>query len=145
MIEHLLEQKKSEIEVGCSSGLEEGIHILMADDNPLNQKLVRIMLRNSGYRLSVAKDGEEAVAVYTSEPDKFDMILMDIRMPRMDGRKAAKVIRDMGFRNIPIIAMTAASMEDHREECLQCGMNDYIAKPIEKESVLQMVKKWCGN
>jgi len=122
---------------------KQSIHILLAEDNPINQKLARFMLTKAGYQLTVVENGKEAVDTVTSQPDNYDLIFMDIHMPKMDGMDATKEIREKGFRDIPIIAMTAHSMRGDREKFLDCGMNDYIAKPIKRETVFEMVKKWC--
>jgi signal transduction histidine kinase/ligand-binding sensor domain-containing protein/CheY-like chemotaxis protein len=118
------------------------VHILLAEDNPLNQKLARFMLTKGGYRLDVANNGKEAVDTFIKAPGKFDLIFMDINMPVMDGREAAQTIRNKGFTEVPIIAMTAHALKEDREACLQAGMNDYISKPIKREVVFNMVKKW---
>jgi ligand-binding sensor domain-containing protein/signal transduction histidine kinase/DNA-binding response OmpR family regulator len=122
---------------------KQSIHILLVEDHPINQKLARFMLNKAGYQLTVVENGEEAVDIFTSQPDTYDLVFMDIHMPKMDGMEATKKIREMGFNDIPIIAMTAHSMKGDREKFLGCGMNDYIAKPIKRETVFEMVKKWC--
>jgi len=122
-----------------------GAHILLAEDNPLNQKLARSMLTKAGYRLDVVDNGKEAFETYTGDPDKYDLILMDIQMPEMDGKEAARRIRDDGFDGIPIIAVTAAIMKDEIEKYLQAGMNDYISKPIRQEVVLKTIEKWLNR
>jgi ligand-binding sensor domain-containing protein/signal transduction histidine kinase/CheY-like chemotaxis protein len=122
---------------------KQSIHILLAEDNPINQKLARFMLKKAGYQLTVTENGEEVVDTFTSQPDNYDLVFMDIHMPRMDGMEATKKIREKGFSDIPIIAMTAHSMRGDREKFLDCGMNDYIAKPIKRETVFEMVRKWC--
>ena len=122
---------------------KHSIHILLVEDNPVNQKLAHFMLSKAGYRLTTVVDGEEAVEAFTSEPGKFHLIFMDIRMPHMDGLEATRRIREKGFKDIPIIAMTAQTMKGDREKCLEAGMDDYIAKPIKREVVFSMVKKWC--
>jgi len=122
---------------------KQSIHILLVEDHPINQKLARFMLKKAGYQLTAVDNGEEAVDTFTSQPDTYDLIFMDIHMPKMDGMEATKKIREMGFRDIPIIAMTAHSMKGDREKFLNCGMNDYISKPIKRETVFEMVKKWC--
>ncbi|MCX6582278.1 MAG: response regulator [Candidatus Aminicenantes bacterium] len=118
------------------------LHILLVEDNLINQKLARYMLSREGHRLEVAENGKEAVEKFLVGPGDFDLILMDIQMPEMDGREAARIIRSKGFSHIPIIAMTAESMKGDREKCLAAGMNDYISKPINREEVLEMIKKW---
>jgi signal transduction histidine kinase/DNA-binding response OmpR family regulator len=119
------------------------IHILLVEDNDLNLKLAKYMLTKAGYQLSVAKNGREAVKTYSAHPDRYHIILMDIQMPLMDGREATRQLRQKGFTDVPIIAMTAESMDGDRQRCLDAGMNDYISKPIKREIVYEIVKKWC--
>jgi PAS domain S-box-containing protein len=122
---------------------KHSVHILLAEDNPINLKLALFMLTKAGYQVSIAKNGDEVITSFLSNPDKFDLILMDIQMPVVDGREATKIIRGKGFVDIPIIAMTAESMKGDREKCLEAGMDDYISKPIKRDVVFKMVKKWC--
>lgn len=121
---------------------KHAIRVLLAEDNPINQKLAYYLLSKAGYAVEIAANGKEAVALYTSDPENFDMIFMDIQMPEMDGKTAAKRIRAKGFTSVPIIAMTAQAMKGDREKCLEAGMNDYISKPIKREAVFEMVRKW---
>jgi signal transduction histidine kinase/ligand-binding sensor domain-containing protein/DNA-binding response OmpR family regulator len=122
--------------------VKQSVRILMAEDNELNRKFAMFMLNKAGYRLEVVFNGKEAVDKFLSDPEGFDLILMDIQMPVMDGKKAAQMIREKGFTQIPIIAMTAASMKGDREKCLEAGMNDYISKPIKRDALYNMIKKW---
>ena len=119
------------------------IHILLVEDNPINLKLAKFLLTKAGYKLSTVTDGQQAVDTFCSQPEKFDLILMDIQMPVVDGLKATKIIRERGFDKIPIIAMTAEAMKGDREKCLAAGMNDYIAKPIKRDIVFKIVRQWC--
>jgi len=118
------------------------VHILLAEDNAINRKLALHMLSKAGCKVSTAENGREAVERIVNEPDAFDLVFMDVQMPEMDGREATAEIRRLGFKDLPVVAMTAESMQGDRERCLEAGMNDYIAKPIKKESVLQMIEKW---
>jgi CheY-like chemotaxis protein len=118
------------------------VNILMAEDNLLNQKLVHHILSTADYGLVPVNNGREAVEKYLSTPEKFDLILMDIQMPEMDGIEATKIIREKGYKSIPIIAMTAETMKGDRQECLAAGMDDYISKPLKKEVVFGKVRKW---
>ncbi len=148
MMEKLLGEKKPESIVTQHSMKEEAKHsarILLAEDNPVNQKLAKMMLTKAGYQVEVANNGQEAVEKYTKDPEAFDMILMDIQMPEMDGIKATKAIRDIGFDTIPIVAMTANAMKGDREKCLEAGMDDYIPKPVKRELVFEMLEKWVLN
>jgi two-component system sensor histidine kinase/response regulator len=119
------------------------INILLAEDNPINLKLAVFLLEKAGYLVRAAKNGEEAIEIFTAEPGKYDLILMDIQMPNLDGREATKIIREKGFKDIPIIAMTAEAMKGDREKCIEAGMNDYIRKPIKRDVVFKMITKWC--
>ena len=118
------------------------IRILLAEDNPVNQKLAKIMLGKGGYQVEVANNGKEAVQKYITSPDDFDLIFMDIQMPEMDGVEACQAIRKKGFDTVPIIAMTAHAMKGDREKCIQSGMNDYVSKPIKREVVFAVIEKW---
>ncbi|MCK4761905.1 MAG: response regulator [Candidatus Aminicenantes bacterium] len=125
--------------------VKHSTRILLAEDNVINQKLAHFMLTKAGYQVHVVANGVEAVDTYTSAPTDYDLILMDVQMPRMNGLEATRSIRAMGFKEIPIIAMTAQSMKGDRERCIDSGMNDYISKPIKRETVFSLVKKWGGS
>lgn len=122
--------------------LQRSVCILLAEDNPINQKLARTMLTRAGYQLELAENGREAVEMYTAAPNRFDLILMDIQMPKMDGKEATRIIRSAGFYDVPIIALTAESMKGDREKCLAAGMNDYIPKPIKRDKIFRVIRKW---
>ena len=122
--------------------MKHSVHILLAEDNPVNQKLAKIMLTKAGYQVEVANNGKEVVEKYTASPEDFDLIFMDVQMPKMDGLEATKAIRQRGFDTIPIVAMTAHAMKGDREMCLEAGMNDYITKPIKREIVFEALEKW---
>jgi CheY-like chemotaxis protein len=121
--------------------LKQSVRILLAEDNPINQKLAMIMLGKAGYRVTLAEDGRQAVEMYSRQPQDFDIILMDVQMPDMDGLEATRQIRARGFATVPVGAMTANSMTGDREACLASGMNDYISKPIKREGVFQVINR----
>jgi CheY-like chemotaxis protein len=121
---------------------KHAIRILLAEDNAMNQKLAKFMLSKAGYQMELANDGQEAVDKFTSDPDQYDLIFMDINMPEMDGLEATKLLRSNGYTDIPIVAMTADAMKEDREKCLKSGMNDFIAKPIKRDIVFNVIKKW---
>ena len=144
-----------------SSAPEETKHavrILLAEDNPVNQKLAQLMLSKAGHDVDVARDGREALEKYTRTPDNYNLILMDIEMPVMDGLQATREIRDWegavankGKKimlnskprpKIPIIAMTANALEEVRKKCFESGFDDYITKPIKKEILFGTINKW---
>lgn len=135
----ILDETKGSVDMGGKRALS----ILLAEDNQTNQMIAVAFLKKGGHEVSVAENGIEAVEL--AKKGGFDMILMDISMPEMDGFVAAKHIRSLqGIdRNIPIIAMTAHAMRGDREACLNAGMNDYITKPINREDLLAMVAKWA--
>ncbi len=119
--------------------------ILLAEDNPVNQKLARLVLAKAGLEVDVANNGRQAVDRFTADPERYTLILMDIQMPVMDGIEATKSIRAKGFTRVPIVAMTARAMDGDRESCLEAGMNDYITKPIRKERVLEVFEKLAAR
>ena len=113
--------------------------ILVVEDSPTNQKIACKMLSKLGYRSIVAEDGQQALEKLKSQREEISLILMDCRMPIMDGLQATQVIRSQGDK-IPIVALTANNTEEDREACIQVGMDEFLSKPISKkdlESVLQ--------
>jgi len=122
--------------------LKQSVRILLAEDNPINQKLAMAMLGKAGYLVTLAENGRQAVKMYCQDPRRFDIILMDVQMPELDGLEATRQIRARGFTAVPVVAMTANSMTGDREECLAAGMNDYISKPIKREVVFQALDRW---
>ncbi len=123
-------------------GTKASISILLAEDNPVNQKLAVKLLTKAGYQVDVAENGKVAVEKITAKPEDYDIIFMDVQMPELSGLDATSLMRKKGFADIPIIAMTAGAMKGDREKCLKSGMNDYIAKPIKREVVFEMLRKW---
>ncbi|HLG88080.1 MAG TPA: PAS domain S-box protein [Alphaproteobacteria bacterium] len=118
--------------------------ILIAEDLPVNQTIIRGMLRASGHSLTIVDNGAQALAaVRTSE---FDIVLMDMEMPEMDGLTATREIRrlDAPAREIPIIALTANAMLDDAATCRAAGMNDFLSKPIDRADLIAMVSKWSS-
>ncbi len=111
----------------------QALHILVAEDNKVNQRVIELQLLKAGHCVTMAANGREALAAL--ENSEFDLVIMDCQMPVMDGYEATKAIRrHRRLQNIPIIAMTANTMEGDREQCLAAGMNDYLSKPTrEKE------------
>ncbi len=124
---------------------KQSIQLLLAEDNPVNQKLAKVILTKAGYNVTVVNTGREAVETITDTPTAFDAILMDIQMPEMDGLTATRVLREKGFTSLPIIAMTANAMKGDRELCLEAGMTDYISKPIKRDIVYSVLEKWLFN
>lgn len=125
-----------------AESVKHSITILLAEDNPVNQRLASTMLIKGGYSVEVAADGRKAVEKFTTNPAAFNLVFMDLQMPEIDGYEACRQIRSRGFTDVPIIAMTANALQSDRERCLQAGMNDYVSKPIRRETVFAMIKKW---
>ena len=121
---------------------KRSMNILLAEDNPDNQALAKLILTKAGYQVEVADNGQEAVEKYIAAPDDIHLILMDIQMPEMDGFEATRTIRSAGFKSVPIVAMTAHALKGDREKCLEAGMDDYITKPIKREVVYGIIEKW---
>jgi PAS domain S-box-containing protein len=113
--------------------------ILVAEDDELNFEYIKVLLESTGARLIRAKDGSQAVKMCSNL--QFDLILMDIRMPVINGIQATRQIRDMGIK-IPIIAQTAFAMDDDEKLCLNAGCNDYIAKPLNREKLFNLINKY---
>jgi CheY-like chemotaxis protein len=121
---------------------KHSVTILLAEDNIINQKLALSMLSKAGYQVEVANNGVEVLKKFTKNPDSINLIFMDVNMPEMDGLEATQQIRKLGFKDIPIIAMTAAALKEDKDMCFEAGMDDYIAKPIKRELVFSLVDKW---
>ncbi len=118
------------------------LSILLAEDNIVNQKLAAKLLEKRGYRVAVASNGREAVDAF--EVERFDLILMDVQMPEMDGIEATRLIREKEAEHgghIPIVAMTAHAMKGDREKCLAAGMDDYMSKPFKPKELYSIIEK----
>ncbi len=124
-----------------SVGWFAGAAALLAEDNAINQQVAMEGLKDFGFRVTVANNGKEALHFIRSFT--FDVALMDIQMPEMDGLDVARIIRrDKTFDDLPIIAMTAYAMKEDEERCLAAGMNDHVAKPVNNEELYQKLLKW---
>jgi len=120
---------------------EHPLRILLAEDNPVNQEVAVHLIERRGHSVIVAENGREAVEAI--ERHKFDLVLMDVQMPEMGGLEATRVIREKekgSGHHLPIIAMTAHAMQGDREQCLEAGMDGYLAKPIDPKTFLQTVE-----
>lgn len=116
--------------------------VLLAADNPVNRLLAKALLQRGGYEVETAENGRLAVEAVTR--GQYDVVLMDVHMPEMDGIEAARQIRELDSqrRETPIVAMTANAMEEDRQRCIAAGMNDYIAKPIDEAELLRILARW---
>ena len=120
---------------------DKPLKVLLAEDNPVNQKLALKLLERQGWKVTVASDGREAVE--RAKEENFDLILMDVQMPEMDGLEATRAIRewerDKG-RHTPIVALTAHAFEEDRRRCLEAGMDAYLSKPIKVQELFKTIE-----
>ncbi|MBF0187648.1 MAG: response regulator [Magnetococcales bacterium] len=120
-----------------------GHHLLLVEDNEINQQVSRELLEQQGIEVTLAEDGKQALERVTAQ--NFDCVLMDIQMPVMDGYAAARAIREQPkLRTLPIIAMTANAMSGDRDKCLAAGMNDHVAKPVSPDELYATLRRWIG-
>lgn len=116
--------------------------ILLVEDNELNAGLATLILTRAGHTVERASNGWEALRIFTANSRGFDLILMDVNMPGMDGLEATRRLRALGHKTVPILAMTAHAMKEDMQRCLAAGMDDYLSKPMRKETLLKAVEKW---
>ena len=118
------------------------VSVLLVEDNELNQEIAQALLADAGFEITIATNGQEALERLSQSA--FDLVLMDMQMPVMDGLAATRAIRQNPTHSqLPIIAMTANAMEADKQRCLEAGMNDHIAKPIEPRVMLQTIDRYC--
>jgi CheY-like chemotaxis protein/HPt (histidine-containing phosphotransfer) domain-containing protein len=123
------------------------LKVLLAEDSPLNQRLAVGMLNKYGHQVDVASNGREAVELCRRDENEYDVILMDVQMPEMDGLQAARLLRTetpQSGRRAPIIAMTAQAMKGDRERCMAAGMDDYVSKPIRPRELFAAIRRTLG-
>jgi CheY-like chemotaxis protein len=115
---------------------------LVVEDNPVNQKVVTAVLRKRGFSIELANDGQEALGKLKNAVP-FDLVLMDVQMPVLDGLETTRLIRrEAQWKELPIIAMTAHAMNGDKERCLEAGMNGYISKPVHPAHLLSTVDEF---
>lgn len=121
------------------------LHILLAEDNRVNQMLAVKLIEKFGYQTEVAENGR--LALERVQDSHFDLIFMDMQMPEMDGLSATRAIRALGgkWADIPIIAMTANAMQSDREACIAAGMNDFLSKPLSRAALQRVLNEWSGR
>ena len=123
-----------------------GRHIMLVEDMEINSEILSALLADTGITYDCAWDGRQAYEMFVADPDKYDLIMMDINMPEMDGYMATRAIRNLEniekARTIPIVAMTANVFREDVEKCLAVGMDDHIGKPVELEEVIAKIRKY---
>jgi PAS domain S-box-containing protein len=146
------------IEIPRASGGEEALRIsraprfrniavLLVEDNEVNQQIATELMQFAGIHVDLAENGRAAIDILMQAgPDRYAMVFMDVQMPEMDGHEATRRLRADGrFADLPIVAMTAHALVEERERCLECGMNDHLAKPIHPEALYRSIARWCGQ
>lgn len=130
------------VEVKRAPTSERRLRILLAEDNQINSVLAQAILKRAGHHVDVAANGIEAVDTFALAP--YDVVLMDMRMPLMDGLEASRRIRETGSE-VPIIALTANASSSDRDECFEAGMNDFVSKPIEPNVLTDIIDRWVAE
>jgi signal transduction histidine kinase/DNA-binding response OmpR family regulator/HPt (histidine-containing phosphotransfer) domain-containing protein len=127
----------------------QGLRILVVEDNEINQQVARELLEFAGAIVTIARNGAEAVKILTGSEQNpapgpaFDIVLMDLQMPEMDGYAASRLIRsNPRFQKLPIIALTAHAVAEERQRCLEAGMNDHVSKPIDPDALFAAIARW---
>ena len=124
-----------------------GVRILLTEDVDINREIFIALLEETGVSIDIAENGLIAVSKFTENPDKYDVIIMDVQMPEMDGYEATRAIRQSDLphaKTIPIIAMTANAFKEDIDRCLKSGMNDHLAKPIDEKAVIAKIVQYSG-
>jgi two-component system sensor histidine kinase/response regulator len=131
----------AQLESSPLQGRLEGMHILLVEDNEINQEVAEYILMHAGATVEVATNGERAVDLLRTEHERFDVVLMDVQMPVMNGYDATKAIRRNGQHTLPVIAMTANVLDDDRRRAAEAGMNAHVAKPIDVEELITVLTR----
>jgi CheY-like chemotaxis protein len=137
--------KKNEEKEAAGSNDFSGYCLLLAEDIEINREIVLALLESTGLAIDCAENGVQAVEMYNKEPERYDMIFMDVQMPEMDGYEATRHIRQSGLPGaaaIPIVAMTANVFREDIEKSLEAGMDAHVGKPLDFHEVLATLKRW---
>jgi CheY-like chemotaxis protein len=134
----------SRVAEGPAPIAKKSLRVLLVEDEPVNQKVAQTILTRRGHQVSLANNGKEALALLSRQ--EFDLILMDVQMPGMDGYEATRLIRGQPrWTRIPILAMTANAFSEDRQQCLDAGMNGYLTKPIDLNEFVRTVENLASG
>ena len=133
-----------DMDAGDTSDDFSGKKLLLAEDIEINREILMSLLENTGIEIDCAENGIEALEMIKASPDKYDIVFMDVQMPKMDGHEATRQIRVLGCAKIPIIAMTANVFREDITACLNAGMDDHLGKPLDIYRVLEMLRKFLS-
>jgi CheY-like chemotaxis protein len=118
---------------------------MVVDDSKINRSLAERALKREGAEVTLKNDGQEAVDCLRVRPTGFDLVLMDIQMPVMDGLTATRAIRhELKLENLPVIALTAGVLPEERQNALDAGINDFLPKPMVLDQMAEMISRYCG-
>ncbi len=134
-------QENEALQYWSKKNSESAANILVFEDNPTNQKLMKVLLTRLGHNVDIASNGQEGLKMF-KQHSQYDIIFMDILLPGMEGFQVTQSIRQSGATEIPIIAITANVLEYSRADCLSAGMNDYLSKPISLQHIIDVIQKW---
>ena len=123
--------------------LTKAVSVLLVEDNPINQKLMGILLKKMGCIFDIAANGQEAVQ--RVQEKKYDVVLMDLQMPVMDGFEATRIIRAQPGFDTPIIALTARAFKEDEAQCRAIGMNDFLTKPVQMNALRDRILRWTDK
>ncbi len=143
-------QDKDDNSLQTEAGLQAitslaGMRVLLVEDNKVNQMLAQAILKRVGVEVTIANHGREAVEMLAGHHN-FDVVLMDIQMPEMDGHEATRVIRgELGLMQLPIVAMTAHALSEERQQCLEAGMNNVVTKPIDVKALYEVLSQYLNT
>jgi len=138
-------ERNTQNETDISTLDYSGRRLLLAEDVEINREIVLAMLEDTGLIIDIAENGEEAVKIFSENPNSYDLIFMDVHMPMMDGYQATKAIRALDFdraKEVPIVAMTANVFKEDVEKCLDAGMNAHLGKPLDFDAVRNVLKEY---
>lgn len=137
------ESTQAQQKLSTSFAQQYPMNILVAEDNPVNQTVITMILKKLGYTIDIASDGMQAITALKEK--NYQLVLMDVQMPEMDGVEATRIIRSQLNAQPVIVALTANAMQDDRQYCIAAGMDDYISKPIQLEKLTEILKKWSHD